>query len=586
MMSAHHQTSGLGFLWRMTTTAKVTIACVVAALLWGVQPSQARQTPGSPADAGAAALHKGNTGAAVAEFTTALKDNSLTNDRRAALLNDRAVAYMRLGQSKRAIEDFNAAVQLLPEYAAIYNNRGNLLLSLGLLKEARKDFDRALVLAPGYAAAYNNRAGVLSRQGEWSKSVGDYTRAVKLAPSNPAPFSGRGRSYLNLGRPHAAMRDFTRAITANARFAVGYRDRAEALMQLEDYVGAIEDLSRAIAFDVNNPAIYLIRGKAYLATQNVTAALTDFTRAVELNPNLGEAYEVRGLAHAMAGANEAAFQDLNQALQLNPRSSVAYAYRAYAYKLTGQAEIGRRDIDNARALDGEQPEVYWAKAEIEEAAGNADQAIADLRKALRLKPGMRAAIVALERFGLGVEAERPVGRKGKDGWQVYVQNSRFFARNAFYPRLKVPLERWSSANPKVLSWQVRDEPFKGIGVLRYESGVVKQGGKAIRIVHAVIVDLFYNRVVAIELDTRGKERSTWTWGNGKLTVANLDGATDVFDLRKGRARATAAGAGRQNYGGRPGEAWSPWAEGRLPKPKPRTVRKRKKPKSLFDLLFN
>ncbi len=555
-------------------------------MTWGAQPTQARQTPGSPADAGAAALHKGDTGAAVTQFSTALKDNSLTTDRRAALLNDRGVAYMRLGQSKRAIEDFNAAVQLLPEYAAIYNNRGNLLLSLGLLKEARKDFDRALVLAPGYAAAYNNRAGLLARQGEWTKSVGDYTHAVKLAPNNPAPLSGRGRSHLSLGRPHAAMRDFTRAITANARFAVGYRDRAEALMQLEDYDGAIEDLSRAIAFDVNNPAIYLIRGKAYLATQNVASALTDFSRAVELNPNLAPAYEVRGLAHAMAGTNEAAFQDLNLALQLNPRSSVAFAYRAYAYKLTGQAEIGRRDIENARELDGERPEVYWAKAEIEEALGNADQAIADLRKALRLKPGMQAAIVALERFGLGVEAERPVGRKGTDGWQVYVQNNRFFARNNFYPRLSVPLERWTSANPKVLSWQVREEPFKGVGVLRYESGVVKQGGKTIRIVHAAIVDLYYNRVVAIELDTKGQERSTWTWGNGKLTVANLDGATDVFDLRKGRARTTAAGGGQRLYRGPNGEVWSPWAEGGLPKPPPRKVRKRKKPKSLFDLLFN
>lgn len=579
-MRRQRQKLRFGGLVPMAFTVSVTVGLCLSSYA-----ADARETPGSPADAGAVALHKGDTAAAAQQFSVALQDNTLTNDRRAALLNDRGVAYMRLGQSKRAIEDFNAAVKLLPEYAAIYNNRGNLLLSLGLLKEARKDFDRALVLAPGYAAAYNNRAGVLSRQGEWSKSVRDYTHAVKLAPNNPAPLSGRGRSYLNLGRPHAAMRDFTRAITANARFAVGYRDRAEALMQLEDYDGAIEDLSRAIAFDVNNPAIYLIRGRAYLATDNVAAALTDFTRAVDLNPRLAEGYEVRGLAHAMAGANEAAFQDLNQALQLNPRSSVAFAYRAYAYKLNGQAEIGRRDIENARALDGERAEVYWAKAEIEEAMGNVDQAIADLRKALRVQPGMRAAITALERFGLGVEAERPVGRKGRDGWQVYVQNNRFFASNDFYPRLRVPLERWSSGNPKVLSWQVRDEPFRGIGVLRYQSGVVKQGDKTISIVHAAIVDLFYNRVVAIELDQRGKERSTWTWGNGKLTVANLDGATDVFDLRKGRARSVAGYGDGRSYRGPNGEAWSPWAEDGLPPPR-RKVRKRRKPKTLFDLLFN
>lgn len=549
-------------------------------------PALARQNPASPSDQGAAALQRGDTTRAVSDFTQALKDNSLTNDRRAALLNDRGVAYMRLGRTKKAIEDFNAAVKLLPEYAAIYNNRGNLLLSLGLLNEAKKDFNRALLLAPGYAAAYNNRASVLARQGEWAQSVADYTRAVKLAPENPAPYSGRGRSYLNLGRPHAAMREFTRAITTNARFAVGYRDRAAALMQLEDYEGAIEDLSRAIAFDVNNPSIYVERGRAYLAMDNVTAALTDFGRAVDLNPRLSEAFEMRGLAHALAGAYDAAFQDLNTALKLNPRSSVAFAYRAFAYKQTDQAEIGRRDIQTALGLDGERPEIYWAKAEIEEASGDTDQAISDLRKALRLKPGMRQALTALQRLGLGPEPERAVGPPTQDGWQLFVQNNRFFARNSYYPRLTVPLERWTSGTPKILSWTVRDEPFRGIGVLRYESGRTKSGGKPAQIVHAAIVDLYYNRVVAIELDQRGKERSTWTWGNGKLTVANLDGATDIFDLRKGRARAVAGGGGQTWQGRAPGgPAWAPWGFQDLPKPKPRK-RKRKKPKTLFDLLFN
>lgn len=566
-------------------SARLVAALTVCGVIAGY-PAVAKQTPEPTADQGSAALQSGNPRAAIAQFSDALKDTSLTNDRRAALLNDRGVAHMRLGQSKRAIEDFNAAVQLLPEYAAIYNNRGNLLLSLGLLKEAKKDFDRALVLAPGYAAAYNNRAGVLARRGDYHQSVADYTQAVKLAPTNPAPLSGRGRVYLNLDRPHAAMRDFTRAVTANARFAVGYRDRAQALMQLEDYEGAIEDLSRAIAFDVNNPAIYLIRGKAYLSTDNTQSALTDFSRAIELNPNYAEAYEMRGLTHAWAGAQELAFQDINTALQLNPRSSVAFAYRAFAYKQSGQAEVGRQDIENARELDSERAEVYWAKAEIEEAMGNTDQAIADLRKALRLEPGMRYATAALQRLGLGVEPERPVGRATPDGWQVYLQNSNFFARNPAYPRLTVPLERWGAVNPKVMSWQVRDEPFRGIGVLRYQSGLEKQGGKKTPIVHAAIVDLYYNRVVAIELDQRGKERSTWTWGNGQLTVANLDGATDVFDLRQGRARAVAGGGGGRSYRGPNGEYWSPWAEDGLPKPRPRTVRKRKKPKTLFDLLFN
>ena len=111
----------------------------------------------------AAALVRGNVDQAITIYGEVLEDKSLPNDRRATILNDRGVAFSRRQQQKEAIEDFNRAIQLYPEYAAVYNNRGNVLLGLGAVREAVKDFDRALLLAPGYAAAYSNRAGAYMR---------------------------------------------------------------------------------------------------------------------------------------------------------------------------------------------------------------------------------------------------------------------------------------------------------------------------------------------------------------------------------------------------------------------------------------
>src|ERR671924_990193 len=71
----------------------------------------------------AALLVKGNVQEALAAYTEALQDTTLSNDRRAAILNDRGVAHTRLNEPKLAIDDFNNAVQLFPEYAAVYNNR-------------------------------------------------------------------------------------------------------------------------------------------------------------------------------------------------------------------------------------------------------------------------------------------------------------------------------------------------------------------------------------------------------------------------------------------------------------------------------
>jgi len=116
-------------------------------LLWaGAGAAFAAEEDLSPkAQDGAAALVRGDTGQAVADYTEALKDTALANDRRATILNDRAVAYARLGQPKLAIDDFNRAAQLFPEYAAIYNNRGSLLLALGYPDEAIKEDRKSVV---------------------------------------------------------------------------------------------------------------------------------------------------------------------------------------------------------------------------------------------------------------------------------------------------------------------------------------------------------------------------------------------------------------------------------------------------------
>lgn len=563
------------------------------AALAAVQPS-ARAAPGEPgqiAEEGAGALVRGEAQAAVLNYTEALKDTALPNDRRAALLNDRGVANIKLGQTRQAFDDFNLAAQLFPEFPAVYNNRGNLLLSLGLAKEAIKDFDRSLVLAPGYAAAYNNRAGAYMRLGQTEDAISDYTRSVKLLPSNPAPLSGRGLAHLSLNRPHAAIRDFTRAVRADARFAAGYRNRAEAKLEVESFDEAIEDLSRAIAFDVNNAESYLVRGKAYRAMHNTESAIKDFSKAAEIDPKNAGAFAERGFAFSLAGAHEEAFADLNKAIEIDPRSGIAFAYRAYAYKQSGQVDVAMRDIEVAQKLSATAPEVFWVKAGIEESQGQIEQAIADLKKAQQLRPGYRDATESLQRLGAAPSQaeERVLADAGTDTWRVVARGPHYFAVDDRYPRLSVPLEMMGSGQPKLLEWQLKEDPFKGIGTLRFFAGSVPSSGKSGSedIEQVAVIDLEAGIVVAVEPHKQGDKVATWAWDNGKVTVASVDGVTDDLDLRIGRRDEIAGSTPGRRYTTTETGGWAPWDTpfgapfGQAP---PKRVKK--KSKTIFDLLFN
>jgi tetratricopeptide (TPR) repeat protein len=556
---------------------------------------------------GASALVRGDAAEAVTGFTAALADTSLSNDRRAAYLNDRAVAYGKLGQVKLAVEDFNAAAQLFPEYAAVYNNRGTLLLTLGLPKEALKDFDRAIVLAPGYAAAFNNRAGAFVKLAQYQDAIRDYTKAVELMPTSPAPLASRGRVHLSMMRPHAATRDFSRAVSIDARYSQGYRSRAEAKLATGNYEEAVEDLSRALAFEAGNAEFYRVRGQAYLALRNVPSAIKDFTQAIEINPQMVEAYEGRGLSHGLVEAYDEANADLNKAIEIDPRSAAAFAIRAYVYKLNGQIEIAAKDLETAQKLGPDKPEVLWALAEVQEAQGLTAVAIQNFKKALAQRPGYGDALDGLRRLaGPNAEAEESIVQgAGVALWRVVNRGGRYFAVNDEYTGLSVPLEVVGDGKPKLMSWEIKPPPARGIGVLRFSSGPVKGKSGSEELELVALVDFEGSKVIAIVPDKQGGKSSAWTWEADRVTVAAIDGLNDEFQIRRSPSETgIAAGVGAAGLGaavassrrystGRAAEKWAPWNEpmaggssAQSNRPQRNSAAPKKKAKTLFDLLFN
>jgi tetratricopeptide (TPR) repeat protein len=539
----------------------------------GLSPSAAQDQAALRAREAGAAMARGSTDQAIALFTQALGEKNLPSERRAIMLSDRGVAYSHRNNPKEALEDFNRAIQLYPEYAAVYNNRGNVLLGIGAVREALKDFDRALVLAPGYAAAFTNRASARMKTGQIDPAIADYTKAIALVPNNPAAFTGRGRAHLAAERPQAAIRDFTRAATLDARFGAGYRGRAEAKASIERYDEAIEDFSRAIAFEARNPHLYLLRGHAYLEAGNSASAVKDFTTAVELSPNAAWALVARGFAYAKTGSYEDALNDFARAIELEPRSPRAFAYRAWTYRQQQQPELGLRDVDRALRLEPNNAEAHWARGEIHEAQGRIPEAIADLRKALSLDPNLKEAARALTRLGVteGTE-ENEVPNAGLDGWRVFQKGRQFVATSQLFPRLKIDLEMMGKGQPRILEWEEKKAPFAGIGLLRFHAGSVEAPRGPEEVEQLAIVDLQANAVLGVETQRRGTKLAQLTWdGDGKLIVASADGTRDELQLRQ--AKVSAPPPPPKRYAGeQKNPFWSPWGGG-------------KKGKSLFDLIF-
>src|SRR5206468_266182 len=72
----------------------------------------------------------------------------------------RGIALYKDSKYNDALNDFNKAVELRPDYPLAFFNRGALFANLKRNDEALLDFDKCIELKPDYVQAYNNRGVV------------------------------------------------------------------------------------------------------------------------------------------------------------------------------------------------------------------------------------------------------------------------------------------------------------------------------------------------------------------------------------------------------------------------------------------
>jgi tetratricopeptide (TPR) repeat protein len=71
-------------------------------------------------------------------------------------------AHGGAGEAKHALDDFNEAIELRPDYAMAYYLRGKFHQQSGAVDRAMADYDRAIALQPDYVEAVAARAELLA----------------------------------------------------------------------------------------------------------------------------------------------------------------------------------------------------------------------------------------------------------------------------------------------------------------------------------------------------------------------------------------------------------------------------------------
>ena len=152
-----------------------------------------------------------------------------------------------------AIQCYNNAIRLKPDFALAFHNRGLIRCLTGDLDGAMGDSNEAIRLMPNGVEPYAGRGDIWRTKGHFDRAIEDYTRAIRLnADCCPEVYNSRGLAREQKGDLDGAIVDYNEALRLNPEFAHALNNRGVARDKKGDRDGAIEDLAMAVRLAPDN----------------------------------------------------------------------------------------------------------------------------------------------------------------------------------------------------------------------------------------------------------------------------------------------------------------------------------------------
>lgn len=122
---------------------------------------------------------------------------------------------MSAGDTHAAIQCYERAIALAPDFAEAHANLGMLLDQEGRSAEAERHYRRSISLNPGYGETFMNLGVLLFGQKRFQEAEAAYRRALELTPGNAAAWSNLGALKAYTKQEQEAEQCYRRALTIN-----------------------------------------------------------------------------------------------------------------------------------------------------------------------------------------------------------------------------------------------------------------------------------------------------------------------------------------------------------------------------------
>ena len=267
-----------------------------------------------------------------------------------------------------ALEHFNRAIQLDPEFGLAYDGLGachvnRVFKGLGGVEDyelAETAFNKALSIDSNIIEARMLMVFVLLWRGQKQKAREEVARMRREAPNEAVVHFVKATLHRLDGEYDRALRSYDRLVHLDpASFVVVSYNRALIFLYKGKFPDAQRELDRAASVEPNNPLLRMFRAVTMYYTGQVDEATNLLREVLTQNPNLHGVRPFLAMCLSAKGEHQAARAELNEDVRRNAAvdPDIAYAL-ASVYALEDARDEAFEWLQRSVALGNENKPLF------------------------------------------------------------------------------------------------------------------------------------------------------------------------------------------------------------------------------------
>ncbi len=301
------------------------------------------------------------------------------------------LALSETGRYAEAIPQFEAALQLKPDYAEAHNNLGIVLAETGQTAKAMEHFAAALRIKPSYAAAHGNFGLALQGLGRLPEAIEQFQAALRLAPADPRNHFNLGYALRLSGRNAEAILPLRDALQIKPDYLEAQKNLGLALRDAGQIPEAVAQFQAILRLTPDDAVVRLNLGSALYASGRPAEAIAEFRRAVAIEPGFAEAHNNLGVALRATGRDDDAIREFRAALLIKPEFASAEINLGRALGAMDRIPEAIESFQRALRLDPRNADARYDLAMALRAAGREAEAKSQFDQAAQLGAGKTPA---------------------------------------------------------------------------------------------------------------------------------------------------------------------------------------------------